>query len=67
MQTTSVTQCKNCDVSLTYHQFNNEVKCHYCGFKLVKPTKCDSCGFNDLNSKGIGTQQIQEQIQDFFI
>ena len=62
----NIPQCKNCDVSLTYHQFNNEMKCHYCGFKLVKPTKCDSCGFNDLNSKGIGTQQIQEQIQDFF-
>ncbi len=62
----NIPQCINCDVSLTYHQYNNEMKCHYCGYKLVKPTKCDSCGFNDLNSKGVGTQQIQEQIQDFF-
>src|SRR5690606_1004363 len=27
-----VMQCPHCDISLTFHRFSNEMKCHYCGF-----------------------------------
>ena len=33
-----VYQCINCDVSLTYHQSTNELKCHHCGFKEKNQT-----------------------------
>ncbi|HKK64064.1 MAG TPA: primosomal protein N', partial [Bacteroidales bacterium] len=28
-----ILKCNSCDVSLTYHKSNNEMSCHYCGFK----------------------------------
>ena len=27
-------QCKNCDITLTFHQKHNAYKCHYCGFAI---------------------------------
>ena len=31
-------KCKNCNISMTYHSYENKLKCHYCGYeeKLVK-------------------------------
>ena len=29
-------QCPNCDVSLTYHQYKNQLRCHYCGYNVPK-------------------------------
>jgi len=59
-------ECPNCDVSLTYHKFSNQLKCHYCGYAQAKPMRCPSCGSHELNTKGIGTEQIEQQIQNIF-
>ena len=32
-----VVQCPNCDISLTYHRYNQQMKCHYCGYESVVP------------------------------
>ena len=61
-----VPQCIQCDVSLTYHQVSNQLRCHYCDYNRLKPKQCDSCGMFSLESKGIGTQQIQEQVIKLF-
>ena len=61
-----VPQCIQCDVSLTYHQVSNQLRCHYCNYNRLRPKQCDSCGMFSLESKGIGTQQIQEQVIKFF-
>src|SRR5690606_3948605 len=37
-------QCPNCDVSLTYHSHNNQLRCHYCGYHMALQTKCMACG-----------------------
>jgi primosomal protein N' (replication factor Y) len=37
-----IPQCKNCDVSLIYHKFLNQLKCHYCGYSIKIPQKCPS-------------------------
>ncbi len=58
--------CSNCDVSLTYHQRFNELKCHYCGFKASKPVNCPACGSSDLHLLGLGTQKIEEEIKELF-
>ena len=58
--------CKNCDVSLTYHSINNELKCHHCGYKLKNDNKCIKCSSNSLIKKGLGTQQITEEIKAYF-
>jgi len=59
-------QCHQCDVTLTYHQFTDQLKCHYCGYNIAVPTHCHACGQTHLSTKGMGTQQIQEQVTQFF-
>ncbi len=59
-------QCTQCDVSLTYHQSQNQLRCHYCGYHIPMPTQCHACGMPTLTTKGVGTQQIEEQVQQLF-
>ena len=59
-------QCPNCDVSLTYHQFRDQLRCHYCGYNTVMLKTCDACGSVELDSKGFGTEQIEEEVKLLF-
>ncbi|WP_339916427.1 replication restart helicase PriA [Yeosuana marina] len=59
-------QCPNCDVSLTYHQYRDQLRCHYCGYQTVMIKSCMACGSIDLDSKGLGTQQIESEVQMIF-
>ena len=54
--------CKHCDVSLTYHKLQNQIKCHYCGYTEDIPESCPECSAKDFDSKGFGTEQIQESL-----
>ena len=62
----NVPQCQQCDVSLTYHQHKNQLRCHYCGYAMAKPTQCHSCSSIDLATKGFGTEQIEQELQTIF-
>ncbi len=59
-------QCPNCDVSLTYHQYRNQLRCHYCGYNTSMLQNCQACGSNELDSKGFGTEQIEEEVKVLF-
>jgi primosomal protein N' (replication factor Y) len=59
-------QCPNCDVSLTYHKYKNELRCHYCGYNKVMPETCGACGSPNLDTKGFGTEQIELELQELF-
>ncbi len=59
-------QCPQCDVSLTFHSFRNELRCHYCGYKQAMPHNCRACGSEKLNTKGFGTEQIELELQQLF-
>ena len=61
-----VPQCPNCDVSLTYHKFKNQLRCHYCGHSIAKPTICHSCSSSNLITKGFGTEQIELELAELF-
>lgn len=61
-----VPQCSQCDVSLTYHKHKNQLRCHYCGYSMAKPTNCEACSSIDLTTKGLGTEQIQQEVQTIF-
>lgn len=61
-----VPQCPNCDVSLTYHKFKNQLRCHYCGHSIAKPTNCHQCSSVDLTTKGFGTEQIELELASLF-
>jgi len=59
-------QCPNCDVSLTYHKFKNELRCHYCNYQRAMPNSCAACGSNTLDTKGFGTEQIELELKELF-
>ena len=61
-----VPQCQQCDVSLTYHKHKNQLRCHYCGFTMAKPTHCQACSSVDLTTKGFGTEQIEQELVTIF-
>jgi len=59
-------QCVQCDVSLTYHQFAEEMRCHYCGYKEKVPQSCPACGSTQLTTMGMGTERIEESLSLLF-
>jgi primosomal protein N' (replication factor Y) len=61
-----IPQCPNCDVSLTYHKFKSQLKCHYCGHAIAKPSHCHQCSSVELTAKGFGTEQVEVEIAALF-
>lgn len=61
-----VPQCQQCDVSLTYHKHKNQLRCHYCGYSMGNPVSCHSCSSIHLTTKGFGTEQIQQELNELF-
>ena len=59
-------QCPNCDVSLTYHQYKNQLRCHYCGYYDTMITHCIACDNTTLDTKGFGTEQIETELKELF-
>jgi len=59
-------QCPNCDVSLTFHQYKNELRCHYCGYHMAMQQQCQACGSVEIDSKGFGTEQVEEEVKALF-
>ena len=57
-----VPECLNCDVTLTYHKHNNQLRCHYCGYSTKVPDKCPSCGSTALMMKGFGTEKVEDDL-----
>jgi len=61
-----VPQCPNCDVSLTYHSTDDRIKCHYCGYQTPYSSQCGACESLNVSTRGLGTQQIQEELAILF-
>ena len=61
-----VLTCDNCDIAMTYHKAQNAVRCHYCGARKPLPAVCPNCGKPFIKYFGIGTEQVEEQIQKCF-
>jgi primosomal protein N' (replication factor Y) len=59
-------ECKNCDVTLTYHKQIGRVKCHYCGYSQEVPHQCPECGSKELRMQGFGTEKIEDELPIFF-
>lgn len=59
-------KCPNCDITLTYHKSSNTLRCHYCGYGEKVYDKCPSCGEESLNRLGVGTQKVEEELNNIF-
>ncbi len=58
-----IPECPRCAVSLTYHQYKNQLNCHYCGHKQLVPLVCPACGGTRIHTVGIGTEKIEEELK----
>lgn len=61
-----VPKCVNCDVSLTLHKKQNILTCHYCGYTISLPSKCPVCGQTSLSDRGVGTEKVEDELQQLF-
>ena len=61
-----VIMCPNCDISLTYHENKDHLKCHYCGHDEHNPTICPSCDSEHIRYMGIGTEKVEEYVKKTF-
>jgi len=61
-----VLQCRHCQVSLTLHRNKNTLLCHYCGYSQHPATLCPSCGSTRIAGLGIGSERIEEEVQQLF-
>ena len=54
--------CPECSVSMTYHQGDNHLTCHYCGREKQTPSVCANCGGAYIHYAGVGTEQLEEML-----
>lgn len=61
-----IATCQQCSVSLTYHQWQDYLVCHYCGYHQDMPAACTACGATKLQQMGYGTEKVTETLQQCF-
>ena len=59
-------QCPHCDISMVYHQANQDLQCHYCDHHEKVPHICPHCGSQKIKFFGTGTQKVEEELQKCF-
>ena len=56
-------RCENCDVSMTYHEVDHSLHCHWCGRVLPMPDQCPGCGSPYIRTCGVGTQRVEQEVR----
>ncbi len=59
-------KCKRCNISLTYHEYSDILKCHYCGYEIPNLKTCPSCKSKNIRYFGTGTEKLEQEIQKLF-
>jgi primosomal protein N' (replication factor Y) (superfamily II helicase) len=58
--------CFQCAVNLTYHKGIGKLVCHYCGYSVDMPSKCDNGHTGAMVARGFGTEKIEDEIKLVF-
>lgn len=61
-----VAECPNCNISLTYHKYENNLQCHYCGYTIGNYKECPVCHSPYIRYFGGGTQKVEEELTKLF-
>lgn len=59
-------RCPHCNVPLSYHRYDNSLRCHWCEYKAPYSPVCPSCKEQALELKGAGTEKIEEELKELF-
>ena len=57
-----VMMCKDCELSLTYHDRSKSLVCHHCGRSYSQPSICPQCEQAPLVRGVPGTERLTEQL-----
>ena len=58
--------CKRCDSAMTLHGAGRRLLCHHCGARAARPPACPDCGGLALQAQGVGTERLEEMLQERF-
>lgn len=58
-----IPKCPHCDVSLTFHSYQNLLVCHYCGHKTDMLLECNQCQSTEIKTMSFGTEKIEEDLE----
>ena len=57
--------CPHCSLSLSYHR-DGTLKCHICGYTVPMVKECPECGSKLIGTFGIGTEKVEELLNETF-
>jgi primosomal protein N' (replication factor Y) len=56
--------CPRCTIPLTSH--GESLLCHHCGYRRQIPTRCPVCAGPSIRPLGVGTRQVEAEVQRLF-
>ena len=56
-------ECPHCSTFRVYHKSDRTLRCHHCGYTVPVPRACPACGNQDVRALGLGTEQLEEALQ----
>lgn len=62
----AIIKCPGCNIPMSYHKFDNSLRCHFCGYTTQAPELCPECGKGQMKLIGDGTEKIEEELHGFF-
>lgn len=62
----AIPRCPHCNVYLSYHKYNNTLRCHYCDYIAHFTGVCNSCGTASFKYRGAGTEKLEEELAALF-
>ncbi len=61
-----VSHCPHCSANLVVHLADQRLRCHHCGCDGALPRACPSCGNQDIQPFGRGTQRVEQHLATLF-
>jgi primosomal protein N' (replication factor Y) len=58
--------CPHCDLPLTYHGDNHQLRCHSCSYRTESPSSCPACKHPTVMFKTAGTKAVVNEIERLF-
>lgn len=59
-------ECHHCEKPYTYHQHQRALRCHHCASQKPIPMQCGHCGSTHLITTGLGTEQLEQTLAEYF-
>ena len=58
--------CPNCEITLTFHQREHQLRCHYCDYTEPPQQLCPHCNGANIEPEGTGTERLEQELAELF-